>query len=257
KLPYSSFFLKLASPFVFTDSSEKNEEWSVDSFLIYDDGDYVRIMAWPKEIDKFLLTDDERKMVKSGIADIKGMRVPKNAAMIASSKVSDFFLANLAVKKGTSFIRSVQGLDATVVHSDIYDESTFEGADQVLINLNVRLRIMLETINGFCKMMATLPPKPEVESIQSSSLRNQPPSPKEWYELPVQTVDYFHTSLEGAVIVIKRGSGGEKSPHIRRAHTRRIVKSDGKIEEIWIGQTTIRADKLQTEQLQGGATKIQ
>ncbi len=214
-------------------------------------------MAWPKEIDKFLLTDDERKMVKSGIADIKGMRVPKNAAMIASSKVSDFFLANLAVKKGTSFIRSVQGLDATVVHSDIYDESTFEGADQVLINLNVRLRIMLETINGFCKMMATLPPKPEVESIQSSSLRNQPPSPKEWYELPVQTVDYFHTSLEGAVIVIKRGSGGEKSPHIRRAHTRRIVKSDGKIEEIWIGQTTIRADKLQTEQLQGGATKIQ
>ncbi len=257
KLPYSSFFLKLTSPFIFTDSSDKKEEWSLDSFLIYNDQDYVRIMAWPKETDRFVLTDNERKLIRTGIQTLKSKKVPKKEASIAASKVTDWFLANLAVLKGTSQIRTVQGIDKSVLHSDIYDESAFHNAGQTLIDLNLRLRVMLETINGFCKLMATLPPKPEVHSIESSSVKNQPMSSREWFELPLQTVEYFHTSREEEVIVIKRGSGGEKSPHIRRAHTRRIVRSNGTIEEIWIEQATIRADKLVTEQLQSGAIKIQ
>lgn len=256
KLPYSAFFLKLTSPFVFTDSS-LHEEWSIDSFLIYNDNDYVRIMAWPKEIDKFLLTESERKDIKIGIENLKSKKVPKKEAMTAASKVNDWFIANLAVLKGTSSVRIVQGVEKTILHSDIYDENLFHGADQTLINLNLRLRIMLETINGFCKVMATLPPKPEVTIVGNHTNSSQSPVIHQWFELPMQVVEYFHTSKEDESIIVRRGSGSEKSPHIRRAHTRRIVKNDGTVDEIWIEQITVRVDKLVTEQLQGGAIKVQ
>jgi|GEM_PF-3646630 len=254
KLPYKSFFLKITSPFVFVDSSDF-EEWSIDSFLVYDDNDYVRIMAWPREIERFLLTESERKEIQTGITLLKQKKVPKNSTLVAASKVTDWFLVSLAVLKGTSEVRSVQGMNADVVHTSIYNDAV--GVGQALENLNLRLRIMLETINGFCKVMATLPPKPEVVIEDSALPGSGVKTIRQWFELPLQVVEYFHTSKEKGVVVVKRGSGTEKSPHIRRAHTRRIVKSDGSIHEVWIEQTTIRPDKLVTDQLQGGAIKVQ
>lgn len=255
KLPYSSFFLKIESPFVF-ECFDPYEEWSIDSFLIYEDGDYVRIMSWPKEIERFLLTDLEKKHVETGISDLKKNKVPKNEAIISASKVNDWFLSDLAVLRGTSEIRSVQGSECKVIHNSIYNPEAWTDGPQKISGLYARLKVMLETINGFCKLMATLTPKPVVKIVESSISQQKPVPPRQWFELPLQTVEYFHTATENETITIKRGSGSEKSPHIRRRHTRRIVRKDGSIEEIWVEQTTIRADKLVTEQLQGGATKV-
>ncbi len=256
KLPYHAFFLKLASPFVFQDPGV-NLEWSLDSFLICNDGDYVRIMSWPREIERFLFTDKERKDIRDGITDLIRNKIPKKNTVMTASKIDDWFLSNLAVQKGTSNVRIVQGPEANILHSDIYNPEKWVDPFKTIPELYVRLRIMMETINGFCKLMATLPAKPTAKVIESSQNAHSPAIPRQWFELPMQLVDYFHTDTVNEIIVIHRGSGSEKSPHVRRGHTRRMVKKDGRIIEIWIEETVIRADKLITEQLQGGALKIQ
>ena len=166
-------------------------------------------------------------------------------------------IKNLAVQKGTSNVRTVQGPEVNILHSDIYNPEKWVDPFKSIPDLYVRLKIMMETINGFCKLMATLPAKPAVKVIDSGPIVHSPVSPRQWFELPMQSVEYFHTDTVNEVIVIQRGSGSEKAPHVRRGHTRRMVKKDGRIVEIWIEETVIRADKLTTEQLQGGALKIQ
>lgn len=259
-LPYHAFFLKIESPFVF-EAFDPHEEWSMENFLIYDDNDHIKVMIWPREIDKFILTEEERKHVIDAIGCVKKDRMPSRKTEETTSqlapKMSDWFLSEFTVKKGTSLIRIVQGTEPTVRYADIYNENHWTMAGQKISDLYGRLRVTIEAINGFCKLMATLPPKSSVEVMEHIQTKQLPILPRQWFELPMQTVDYFHTEKENDVIVIKRGTGSEKSPHVRRKHIRRIVRKDGSVDEIWIDQITIRADKLATEQLQGGAIKIQ
>ena len=95
--------------------------------------------------------------------------------------------------------------------------------------LYVRLRIMMETINGFCKLMATLPAKPTAKVIESSQNAHSPAIPRQWFELPMQLVDYFHTDTVNEIIVIHRGSGSENLLMYAGAYTKNGEK---KMEEL-------------------------
>jgi hypothetical protein len=207
-------------------------------------------------MEVFLFTETERKKMQEGINLLKKKKAPTHAVVSIMSKVNDWFISNLAVLDGTSLVRSVQGVDAEVRHSDLYDSNAWTEAGQTIPDLYAKLRVMIEMVNGFCKLMATLPPKPTVKILDQGSLNQTSNPPRQWFELPLQTVEYFHTTTENEIVVIKAGSGSEKSPHVRKGHNRRLVKKDGTIQDVWIESFTVRADKLSTEQLQGGATKI-
>ncbi len=254
KIPYHSFFLQIKSPLVFLDT--EGREWSVKDMLVYDDGEYIRVLAWPEEIEKFTLTTELRKELANAIPVLKKGKTVDPKALNHLMIVNDWFMLPFIIQKQTGLLKDIHSL-AEVKHIDIYDENLPKKDDENSTPLYLQMRVLLETVNGFCKLMATLPPKLSVTVIDSNTQIQNFNPPRQWFELPLQVVEYFHTEIENELLVIKRGNGSEKSPHIRRGHTRRCVRKDGTINEVWIEETTIRADKLVTQSLQGGALKVQ
>ena len=56
-------------------------------------------MSWPREIERFLFTDKERKDIRDGITDLIRNKIPKKNTVMTASKIDDWFLSNLAVQK--------------------------------------------------------------------------------------------------------------------------------------------------------------
>lgn len=258
KLPYRAFFLKLATPFFFPDSDMDSGGWSVDSFLIYQDDSHIRILSWPKEIDRSIHSEEDRNDIEKETQQIKKGKKPKAKTVQNVAKVHDWFLIHVAIRTGTSSVLAVDlnesGIEEEYI--DLYNQDFWKKQYRRPDWYNL-IKLQIETVNGFCKLMSQLPPASSVESIGHLVLNKKAQVPRLWFELPLQTVDYFHTESSDNKVVIKRGTGSEKSPHIRRGHTRRIVQKDGTVRELWIDQITVRQDKLTTEQLQGGALKVQ
>ncbi len=247
KLPYESFFLKVSSPLVFP-KDEKNEESIMDTFLIHNGPDLVHILGWPhKEEDKHRFTADERKKISDDIRRLKKRKQIKQE--YANTKAYGWLMMSFAIVKPKP--------EPTVIIPD------WDSRKMILVRpydqysrISYKQRAVLEMLNGFCKLMATLPPGPSVKIEDTNTTREKPHPPRQWFELPQQTIEYLRTEKLDDIITIKRGIGSEKSPHIRRAHTRRIVGNDGKVTEVWIDQITVREDKLLTQQLQGGAISL-
>ncbi len=258
KLPYTSMYLKVKSPFVFIDDREN--EWTVQNFLIVDDGPYLRILFWPDEMTQHIVSEEMRRKIRQATSDVskgKQTAVAKECTPLYA-EVLDVLIGDFCIKKDTSDILRVYGdtTNKSYKLQNLYQSESLL-KDEIDIFAQKQLVRIVEMINGFCKLMAELPGKQNVTNVESLCTRKQMPEPREWFELPLQTVDYFHTDSSDNKIVIKRGSGSEKSPHIRRGHTRRIIQKDGTVKERWIDQITVRQDKLTTEQLQGGALKVQ
>jgi len=258
KLPYSSLYLKVKSPFVFVD--DRANEWTVQNFLIIDDGPYLRILFWPEEIAGHIVSEETRKKVRQAISDVSKGRQTTVAQECTPlyAEVLDVLIGDFCIKKDTTDIVRVYGdtTAKTVKLQNLY-QSGETLKEEVDIFAQKQLVRIVEMLNGYCKLMSELPPKQGVVSIDPVDIRKHPTEPRQWFELPLQTVEYFHTDKADKIIIIKQGSGSEKSPHIRRGHVRRIIQNDGTIKEVWIDQMTVREDKLATEQLQGGALKVQ
>ena len=248
KLPYRSFFLKVKSPFVFSETEEAKKEILMDTFLIHDDPHCVSILGWSHgDEEKFLFTEEERERILEDTAKLKKKKQPK--LKLAPKKVHGWFMLEFKIFKGTN--------DPVISFGNIHKR---ELVSEKIYNpenpLPYRNMAVLEMINGFCKIMATLPPAPSVKIQEIDQSRDRIPPPRQWFELPQQTIDYLETEKVTTTITIKRTSGTEKSPHVRRGHTRRVVGSDGKVTEIWIEQVVVREDKLSEQQLLGGAISL-
>jgi hypothetical protein len=260
KLPYKSMYLNVKSPFVFYD--DRDNEWTVQNFLIVDDGDYLRILFWPDETVQHIVSDDMRRKIKQATIDLskgKQTAVAKECTPLYA-EVLDVLVGEFAVKKDTSDMLRVYG-DTTKKSYEFQNlyQSGENLKDKVDIFAQKQLVRIMEMINGFCKLMGELPKKQTVEGEEPVITSEQArPEPRQWFELPLRTVEFFHTeNTDNNIIVIRHGSSSEKSPHIRRGHTRRLIQKDGTVKEVWIDQITVRSDKLTTEQLQGGALKVQ
>lgn len=257
-LPYSSMYLKVKSPFVFID--DRKNEWTVQNFLIVDDDPYLRILFWPEETAEHIVSEEIRRKIRQATMDLsKGKQTAvAQECMPLYAEVLDVLIGDFAIKKDTSDMMQVYGDTATKSYKlqNLY-QSGESLKDEVDIFAQKQLIRIVEMINGFCKLMTELPARQSVVSVESLDTRRKMPEPRQWFELPLQAVEYFHTDTLDNTIVIKQGSGSEKSPHIRRGHTRRIIQNDGTVKSVWIDQITVRQDKLTTEQLQGGALKIQ
>lgn len=248
KLPYSSFLLRVASPFIFPKNGD-NEESTMDTFLIYEESNAIHILSWSHENEeKYLFTDAERQKLLDDTDRLKKNKKMKER--YASEKAYGWFMLHFTISKDQS--NPILGYFTLNNKEHIFYREVYNQEQ----NLDYKHIAMIEMINGFCKIMANLPPSPPVKIEGSQTGREIPLPSRQWFELPNQMVDYLETEKFNDTVVIKRAVGREKSPHIRRAHTRRIVGADGKKTEVWIEQVTVRQDKLISSQLQGGAISI-
>ncbi len=256
RLPYHSMYLTVKSPFVFTEPGV-NVDWSVKDFILVKDGNYTRILFWVTENAGTRFTHEERAKIKNAIREIKRDKLTdlSKQCIDLMGKAHDVFIGDLVIQDGTSLVRDIRGTNNHQELFDLYDPKGKVKDEEV--EMYLKMKAMVEMVNGFCKLMSQVPPASAVDSTQSVVSKPVPQPPRQWFELPLQTVDYFYTESSDNKIIIKKGNGSEKSPHIRRGHTRRIIQKDGTTKEVWVAEMTIRKDKLTTEQLQGGALKIQ
>lgn len=256
RLPYHSMYLTVKSPFVFTDPTE-HVDWSVKDFILVKDGNYTRILFWATENAGNRFTHQEREKIRKAIREIQKDKLTDTTkqCMDLMSKANDVFIGDLVIEEGTTMVRDIRGSNNKQELFDLYDPKGKVKDGEV--ELYLKMKAIVEMVNGFCKLMSQLPPAPAVHSAQTVVSKSPQQPPRQWFELPLQTVDYFYTESSDNKVIIKKGNGSEKSPHIRRGHTRRLVQKDGTTKEVWVGEMTIRKDKLVTEQLQGGALKVQ
>jgi len=257
-LPYHSFYLSIRSPFVLTLPDDK--ELTVKDFLVYDDHDSVRILLWATQNEQHQFTPEERTMLTKALADVKKQKTnSKIEECIAANRkldgtlIWDFFIEK---ESGKVYQSHIDGKQVKRQYFDIYNPINYVKDED---SSHYRKIIgMVEMLNGFCKLTAEMRPIATVVSTGQQQLSNSVQHNRQWYELPLQTVDYFAIQNEGtAVVLIRNANGSEKSPHVRRGHYRRYVNKDGTQYKVWIDETIIREDKLNSEQLQGGALKIQ
>jgi hypothetical protein len=278
KLPYHSFYLRIHSPIVFEIETALNligkeqKEWSIADFIVYDDGECIQIMCWAKENNQLHLTKNEEQDLQQFISDLKNNKVKSLAKTVLHiDKKADIFTRAsslityvLSIKKGTSLLKVVLPGSNSPEYIDVNDSDMFDDND--VLNMDPKYmeyleimrknKVLVELINGFCKLMSELPKSASIVSIDSLETPPLPKIPTAWFELKAQTIDYLETSRENSVVTIRRSIGSEKSPHVRRAHCRRYVQPNGTIKEVWIEEVIVREDKLVNEQLQGGAIVV-
>lgn len=262
KMPYDSFYLKIASPLVFTDQLYKKET-SIQNFLIHEEGEYIKIMAWNEDVAQWLLSSDTKKDIKKHLDEAIRAKDPMKFLEYAKhEKKSPPQVYHTIIKKNTTRCKmGVLGNITEVVQGkDLGDMDFYTTPQHVSETIPYHERIkLLELINGFCKLMATLPPQihNEVEIIETKNFKPQPEEHRIWTDLPLQYVQLFTTELSNKIITIRRSAGTEKDFHWRRGHMRRYLQPDGSIKEVWVARMKIRPDKEEEQGLpKGGATKI-
>jgi hypothetical protein len=255
-IPYPSFYLKVRSPFVINDHEGRSR--TIENFIVYDEGEYVRILFWANENKEYHLDDTARKEVPVAINELQKNKFTNLSKKYISLKtrVEEIMVADFCVEKNGSRIMELGGMECQPVFNDLYDNEVqkFETEDEVA--LYQKIKGIIEMVNGFCRLTAELPPRPATVVVDSEETHPQHISPRQWIELPMQTIEYFHTETETGTVVIRHGSGSEKSPHYRRGHYRRIQQKNGPEKLVWVESVIVREDRLSVEQLQGGAMKI-
>ncbi len=257
-LPYHAFYLKVRTPFVFPVIDE-DRELIVEDFLIYDNGDVVSIMFWEKDISAHCLPYQQRIELHAAIASPKNDKLVNrvyshgsgNVAGVNATCVCKFNIT----KKGALMRESRTQLFAETF-IDFYHPDNIS-SDPKDIVIHRQMVSVVELINGFCKLTAALPPKASVH-LEDAPDHYPPrkPGPRQWFELPTQIVQQYHTDELNKAVVLCRGAGVEKEPHYRRGHKRRLLQRDGTIVVIWVTESLVREDKIITNPLQGGALKI-
>lgn len=250
-LPYESLYLQLKSGIMM---HREGQFYEMDNIILFREGVDIRIFAWPSALlKKSLFTAKEIEKLQKAIMGVKKNKW-YNFGSDFLNKGKDFRMLEFSFNTQEASIVIVDSGFSTEKVS-LYAESAFEEENtQIIIN---SLKIVVETINGFCKLVSELEPKEQVMYVETSTPHGSLSKPRQWFELNLQAVDLFHTKEFQEKVTIHHGHGTEKSAHVRRGHWRTITHKDKTTERIWIKQTVIREDKLMNEQLQGGAMRLE
>ncbi len=258
KLPYSSFYLRISSPLIFTAEKYDNEETAIQNFLIHEEGDYIKILAWNEDLEKHLSSEQEQEERKKKTDKLERDNDIQSYYKYLDPIINKATFAQvyyMSLKKGSTECRGQIGgdiselLDGTLSPRDVDFYNVPDGIEGLVPDYQ-RIRLY-ELLNGFCKLMATLPlqTKNEVEVIETIPAPQRPTERHIWTELPLSYAHMYVTAMREKIIVIRRGMGGEIGFHYRSGHTRRYLQKDGTIKEIWFPMTKVRPDK---EEEQGG-----
>lgn len=262
RLPYKSFYLKIASPLIFVDQTH-SQEAAIQNFLIHEEGDYINIMAWDEDIPKWLKNSEKKKeyekKINEAISSNNFSKFVKYAEKELLTNASFTLVYYTSIKKNSTYCKATV-LDNMkgVLEGKQYAPIDIYNPLDATLGIPVFQRIkMFELINGFCKLMATLPAQHRREAIVIDHIvtDEKPKQTHVWTDLPLQHVDLFVTEKEKETVIIRRGVATEKGYHRRRGHHRRYINPDGTLREVWIADMEIRVDKKE-EEIQGGATQV-
>jgi hypothetical protein len=248
-LPYGSFIIKFNKPLEVKAENDQKGLYELMMITLDSKDDIIDAMVIPKGVVDQLLTSEERSKL---IADPKGYlkkysfseEIPPLGISLATEDGD--FIAN---------IHRVQNGEETESHV----HSLRWGDD-----LNKEEQSMLETftflrniINGFCKLVSDLSPK---EFTVDEDVKDHVPMSRDtqeyaWNSVPITEIRNIK-KLGGEIQISNVYGGGEKSPHWRRGHWRRITHNDGSVTRTWIDEIIVREDKLETENLVGSATVL-
>ena len=261
-MPYHAFYLQIKSPFVLNDGEDT---WTIKNFIIYDDDSCIRIFFWADENAKHSLGAERTKEIQKAVDELRKMKFTNLSKkhVNTNSILDNLLLADFAIEKNGSGIVDIRGLECEKVVIDLYNYSIDQiSSGDIDVELEIaafgKMRAIVEMINGFCKLFSNIPPRNATTSIDRGKTHQPNNPPLQWMELPLQTVNYLHTDMENDMVVIRHGSGSEKSPHYRRGHYRRYFDENGKeLHRVWIGEILVREDVLEKQLLRGGAIKVE
>jgi hypothetical protein len=260
-LPYHAFYLQIKSPFIMTDG---NTDWTIKNLIIYDDGPYIRIFFWADENASSHLDSQKVNEIQRAIEELRKMKFTNLSKkhLDTGSIFDNVLTADFSIEKNGNGVVDIRGTGCEKIVVDLYNynvDDISSGSHDVELEIAAfaKMRAVVEMINGFCKLFSNIPARQAPVVIDRGKTHEPNDPPLQWMELPLQNVSYFHTDLENDVVVIKRGSGAEKSPHYRRGHYRRYFDTNGKeVNRIWIGEILVREDILEQQLLRGGAIKV-
>lgn len=269
-LPYNNFILSLSHPLIVQDQ-DFEDAYKYSQCFVSRDGDILRILAIPSEIDNFSLTENQKKSIN----DLLSVR--KHTDPRKFSKTVDAFLPT--VENWVQAIDDFSFLRVDINTGEVYksDENFSwtkrrfsDDSQEFGMNENDLQKFMkissangLFALNGICKLFANYVAP---ENIALHDFSNVPDNPtdnqaqhdlsldvsyeQEWYEVSVGNVTFvsmLKSKTKNTEVSIH--TGREMPPHLRRQHIRRYRDENGNIvKQVLVKQTTIRADKLQMHQ---------
>lgn len=272
KLPYGSFILKLNEPVkIYFHSTKVEREFG--TILVTSDGTVIDTLFIQSNLKAWCLSPKSRNLLqnlsftkpKEILKQVK--KIPRfNTKMLCEGFAVEIstglkWADNYSVSNDKTIQyrwdlsgekpKLISGINGNFHREDYEAANTSEVQD--ILKFQKR---MINTLNGFCKFVAELPPKRTSILLGNSPFVSPSTSElTEWNAIPITNVFYLKETAEvstGEKILMIYNGGGEKSPHWRRGYFR--VYKDG--TRIWINKVLVRKDKLETENLKGSVAVI-
>lgn len=276
-LPYSCFLLKLETGIIIQDKmllEQTGFKIEVKNFIFCKLNELcLEIFLIPDNIDSFRQTPEEEKQYLDFIKEIKncGKKAsPRNKSRL-KHKIYSFMKNDFESRPKNPPVMNVSLLLEN-------GRILFQGKDGVLKSLEMEsynddgaeIDYSAQTVfmaNGLCKLFSELEPTEINQIISDSSTEKNYPTPKQkinenveclaWNELFIGQVKKVTLEKKDGVTRIKSIIGGEKSPHLRRGHTRHFFNDKGElIKKVWIPEMIIREDKLKATPIHGSSLEL-
>ncbi len=243
-LPYGAFLLKMNNSMKI---NLDNKEKSYNTVMISLDEKYgvIDLLLIPTNLEDFIWTEKE---IKRFSEKQKTTRIPGELTFQMEYSLLG---ASFVLPQGYQ-IQKVLNLQGEGGHYSILDPNKLKLNKESEVYAFLR-----DKLNGFCKLISELDPPQVVfkDTEQPHEVSVEKNNEYAWNVVPITGMRNIK-KYGGEIIISNRHSGGEKSPHWRRGHWHSWWLKDGTLKTEWLPQKLIRADKLETENLKGSATKL-
>lgn len=285
-LPYNSFILKLHEPLsrvLLMGGQQENHTCYYGEFLVYRDGDILKVLGLPSDLQFMGLTQEQKSILDNVSALTRNSTSKKveNTLHAYSTKcgdpinlVEDFLFEKINILSGNISIYDQnfipQEFDPLAAIEKYLYKAKHKSTDEVLTELadGWSPGVLLFFLNGLGKLFYEYELPEEIKlydlSPSNNCHKNNDHTPSEskistipeglpneheaqkWYEVTQGNIT-FVTLPKSRVkkTGVKIHTGREMPPHLRRGHYRHFRDDDGVIvKKVFIKQATIRKDKL-------------
>jgi len=301
-LPYDCFILSLSKPLRLPHNNgyanpQGTYVCNFSQFVIRRDGDIVKILAIPDDIEKTFLSDEFKKAsreifslsVKSELKKItKAMNNCIDANIYNYSLFTNCVLLriNISTSKEITYIRKFEKMESNYVDylGTNVEDSDFWNPEKIMENMSRdwSVNALIPLINGIGKLFANYVPSEDInlynfgkeENAEGSKEESEEPYPKftgpkipiveerlAWNEVSAGNITFITAPKSRKKSQgVKIHTGREMPPHERRRHERHYrdkLDPSKIIKVVWVRQTTIRKDKLKTQAIHGSVSKYE
>ncbi len=279
QLPYDCFLLKCEEPFIF-DIMDKDTAYHFElaHIIVLKQAGEVHLFGIPNEIADRSFDENEVKLVDSIIESYKKIlhkeilhEVARNPTSRKSRKAVEqmrkIFKELDRVPKGmferihdSHLMFFHYSVNATTGENTRCSPSHFVAGWEVNESKYAAfVESILLTLDGMCfalqenrtSELVTIIENnmdPLQGSVATGVIPDSGANSLEWYEVPEHGVDFFSLYKHKGSVKVRITRGSEKSPHVRRSHTRNRYDKDGNI----IGTSQVKSAVIRKDLLEKG-----